>query len=70
MNKNNIKEMVGNICEYIEELVEKDELNQVEYGELLGYTSALAVIKSACMGYDLSEIGLDFDIDEKYLSNI
>ena len=25
------------------------------------------IIKDACMGYDLKELGLDFDIDATYL---
>lgn len=40
---------------------------KVEYGELLAYAESLSIIKDACSGYDLAELGLDFDIDLKYL---
>ena len=67
MNKNLIIEIVENIKENADELKAKEKLNDVEYGELLGYAEALSIIKDAHAGYDLKEIGLDFDIDEKYL---
>ena len=67
MNKNLMREIVENIKEYADELKNKNELNSVEYGELLGYAESLTIIKDTCAGYDIQEIGLDFDIDKRYL---
>lgn len=67
MNKNNIMQIVEDIIEAADELKSKKDLTEVEYGELIAYAEALSIIQDACAGYDLSEIGLDFDIDAKYL---
>lgn len=45
----------------------KDQLNLMERGQLLAYAEALSIIRDACTGSDLRKIGLDFDIDRKYL---
>ena len=68
MNENNIKQVVEDIKEELKELKSKGNLNEVEYGEVLGLTSALGIIQAACFGYDLSKIDLDFDIDKEYLN--
>ncbi|MEG0292376.1 MAG: hypothetical protein RR495_06545 [Anaerovoracaceae bacterium] len=68
MNENNIKQMVEDIKEELKDLKSKGDLNEVEYGEVIGLTTALGIIQSACFGYDLSKIDLDFDIDKKYLN--
>lgn len=67
MGTNNIKEIVSCVKEEIEELKAMGTLSDMEYGQLLAYAETLSIIQSACAGYDLSEIGLDFDVDEKYL---
>jgi hypothetical protein len=67
MNKNNIREIVEGILDAADELLEKPERDLVEEGRLIAYAESLSIIRDACAGYDLREIGLDFDIDAKYL---
>ncbi len=67
MNKNNIMQIVEDIIKSADELKAKKDLTEGEYGELIAYAETLCIIQDACAGYDLSEIGLDFDVDEKYL---
>ena len=67
MNKNNIREIVEGIMDAADELLEKPERDLVEEGQLIAYAESLSIIRDACAGYDLREIGLDFDIDAKYL---
>ena len=67
MNKNVLKEIVDEIIGSANELLEMDNRDLVQEGELIAYAESLSIIRDACAGYDLSEIGLDFDIDSKYL---
>lgn len=67
MNKNNIREIVEGIVDAADELFEKTERDLVEQGQLIAYAESLSIIRDACAGYDLKEIGLDFDIDARYL---
>ncbi|HIS51947.1 MAG TPA: hypothetical protein IAC15_04320 [Candidatus Onthomonas avicola] len=67
MGVNNILEIVSCIKEEIDELRRKQSLSDQEYGQLLAYVETLSIIQSACVGYDLAEIDLDFDVDERYL---
>lgn len=67
MNENVLFEIVENIKELAEELKQKTTKNEVEFGELLAYAECLTIIRDACSGYDIKELGLDFDIDKKYL---
>ncbi len=60
-------EIIENIKEYADELRGQESRNEVEYGQLLGLAESLSIIQDACAGYDLKELGLDFDIDSKYL---
>lgn len=67
MSKEILREIIENIKEAADELKEQSTRTKVEYGELLAYAESLTIIKDACAGYDLAELGLDFDIDKKYL---
>jgi len=67
MNKNLLKEIVEGIVDAADELIEKKERDLVEQGQLIAYAESLGIIRDAYAGYDLAEIGLDFDIDAKYL---
>lgn len=67
MNKNNIREIVEGIVDAADELLEKTERDLVEQGQLIAYAESLSIIRDACAGYDLKEIGLDFDVDARYL---
>lgn len=68
MSKNLIKEIVEGILDAADELLEKKDRDLVEQGELIAYAESLSIIRDAMAGYDLAEIGLDFDIDTKYLT--
>ena len=63
-----MREIPENIIDAADELLEKQEKDQLEQGELIAYAESLSIIRDACAGYELSEIGLDFDIDGKYLT--
>ena len=67
MNENLLREIVENIVEAADELREKKGRNEVEQGQLLAYAESLCIIQDALSGYDLAEVGLDFDVDAKYL---
>lgn len=67
MNENLIREIVEGIVEAADELLEKEDRNLVEQGQLIAYAESLTIIQDAFAGYDLKNIGLDFDIDAKYL---
>lgn len=67
MNENLMKEIVEGISEAADELLAIEDRNLVEQGQLIAYAESLSIIRDAFAGYDLAEIGLDFDIDEKYL---
>lgn len=69
MTENQLQEIVENIKEAADELIAKgrDKLDLVEKGQLIGYAEALTIIHDAVSETDLETIGLDFDIDEKYL---
>ena len=67
MNSNLIKEIIENIMEAADEIKQNGAANDTEYGELLAYAESLSIIKDACAGYNLAELGIDFDIEEKYL---
>jgi hypothetical protein len=67
MNENIIMEIVEELKEAASGLKKLDKLNDIQYGELLGYAEALSIIKNCCYGYNLARLGLDFDIDKTYL---
>lgn len=67
MNKNLMLEIVENIKELADELSNQEHLTEIQYGELIGYVETLSIIQSAYAGYDLKEIGLDFDVDKRFL---
>lgn len=67
MNKNLMKEIVEGIIGAADELLGKKDRDLVDQGQLIAYAEALSIIRDAYAGYDLAEIGLDFDIDAKYL---
>lgn len=64
-----IREIVENITEAADELRSKgrENLDHMEFGELLAYAESLCIIQDAFAGRDLAEIGLAFDVDKRYL---
>lgn len=67
MNENLIREAVEGIIEAADELLEKENRDLMDQGQLIAYAESLCIIRDAFAGHDLAEIGLNFDIDEKYL---
>lgn len=67
MDKGKLIEIVDCITEAADELKEKKNKDQYDEGQLLAYAEVLCIIQDAFAGEDLKEIGLDFDIDQKYL---
>ena len=67
MNENLITEIVACIIEAADELLFLENRNEIQQGQLLAYAESLSIIRDALAGYDLSAVGLDFDIDERYL---
>ena len=64
---NMLREIVEGIVEAADELWDKKDRDLVEQGQLIAYAESLSIIRDAYAGYDLKEIGLDFDIDARYL---
>lgn len=67
MNENIMLEIVEGITDSADELLEKKDRSDMEQGQLLAYAEALSIIRDAWAGNDLADIGLDFDIDSRYL---
>lgn len=67
MNENLITEIVVCITEAADELLFLENRNEIQQGQLLAYAESLSIIRDALAGYDLTAVGLDFDIDERYL---
>ncbi|MCD8087552.1 MAG: hypothetical protein LUE22_03045 [Oscillospiraceae bacterium] len=67
MNKTILHDIISTLVEYADELKSRPNLNEVERGELLGYAETLSVIRDACPVDERADIGLDFDVDERYL---
>ena len=67
MSKHKIIEIVECIMEAADELKGKKDRDLVMEGELIAYAETLSIIQDAFAGENLAEIGLDFDVDERYL---
>ncbi len=62
-----IHDAVMGIMESADEILEKANKTDFDNGQLTAYAEALCILQDAFRGYDLAKIGLDFDVDEKYL---
>lgn len=67
MTLERLSDVVSAIVEAADEVKNKTKQNAQDYGRLLGYAEALSIIRDSCDADDLPDIGLDFDIDERYL---
>lgn len=67
MSLDRLADVVASIIEAAEEVKNKDNQDAQDYGQLLAYAEALSIIRDSCALDDLKKIGLDFDIDERYL---
>lgn len=68
MNENLTREIVEGIMEAADELLTVENRNEIQQGQLLAYAESLSIIRDALAGYNLASIGLDFDIDARYLA--
>lgn len=64
---NTLKEIVENIVANADEIKKQSETDLMDYGKLLAYAESLSIISEMCDEEELKEIGLDFDIDTRYL---
>lgn len=67
MSLDMISDVVAEIMKAADEVKAKKDLDAQDYGRLLAYAEALSIIRDACDTDDLEKIGLDFDIDKRYL---
>ena len=58
--------LINDVIETLDELV-KDEKDDFNNGQRLALTHILRVIKGQVDSDELKDIGLDFDVDKKYL---
>ena len=66
MRNDRLYDIVTAIVESADEIKGKAKADAQDYGQLLAYAESLSIIRDAYDG-DLSEIGLNFDIDKRYL---
>lgn len=66
MSNERLHDVVTAIIEAADEIKGKEDADAQDYGQLLAYAESLSIIRDAYDG-DLSEIGLNFDIDKRYL---
>jgi hypothetical protein len=66
MSNERLHDIVTAIIEAADEINGKEDADAQDYGQLLAYAESLSIIRDAYDG-DLSEIGLNFDIDKRYL---
>lgn len=62
-----IRDIVQVIVEELDEIKGKGERTDYDAGQTVAYTEALSIIQSTCGDDNLQKIGLDFDIDSRYL---
>ena len=67
MSNEMLADVVASIIEAADEIKEKKERDSQDYGQLLAYAEVLSIIRDACDSDILEEIGLDFDIDRRYM---
>ncbi len=61
-----VKQYVDYIKESIEEM-KQEEKNDYNFGVVVGYVESLSILKSLYDEDEWKAIGLDFDLDKKYL---
>ena len=62
-----LKQIVQEIIEDADEAKSLEEPNDIAFGQLLAYSNVLKTIWYACSEEEREAIGLDFDIEERYL---
>lgn len=66
MSDERLSDIVEEIIEAANEIKRTKKIDAQDYGRLLAYSGCLSIIRDA-YDDDLSKIGLDFDIDKRYL---
>ncbi len=66
-NLNLLGEIVSELKIQAQELHDDGSRNDFDQGMLVGLVEALTLIHDVCIGYDLRDIDLDFDVDKAYL---
>lgn len=61
-----VKQYIDYIKESIEE-TKQEEKSDYNFGVVVGYVESLSILKSLYDEDEWKEIGLDFDLDKKYL---
>ena len=62
-----IRDIVQGIVEELDGIKGKGERTDYDAGQTVAYAEALSIIQSTCGDDNLQKIGLDFDIDSRYL---
>lgn len=68
ISKERMADIVASIMECADEIRFQEHRDSQDFGQLLAYAESLSIIRDACDPDDLNDIGLDFDIDARYLS--
>ena len=67
MTTNALSDVIAAIIEAADEIRGKSNQDSQDYGQLLAYAETLSIIRDACDPDNLTELGLDFDIDKRFL---
>ena len=67
MTTNALSDAVAAIIEAADEIHGKEQRDPQDYGQLLAYAETLSILRDACDPDSLEEIGLNFDIDKRFL---
>lgn len=62
-----LKDIVGAIIESADEVKQTAPHDLMDFGQLLAYAEALSIIQDTCDPETVKTIGLNFDVDERYL---
>lgn len=67
MSNEKLSDIIAAIIDAADEIKSKKEIDSQDFGQLLAYSETLSIIKDACDPDILEDIGLNFDIDKRYL---
>lgn len=67
MSTDALRDVVLSIIEAADEIKQKGTQDLMDFGQLLAYSEALCIIQGMCDPDVLEEIGLNFDVDKRYL---
>ena len=67
MSNEKLSDIVSAIIASADEVKSKKKIDSQDFGQLLAYAETLSIIRDACNPDDLEDVGLNFDIDKRYL---